>query len=225
MKKILICPVVINTSIDKVLDMIPCVEKEGDIIEVRIDYLSRCSEDDLRRIKRRLKKDAIITCRRKDEGGHWNGSEKNRLVCLQTAFDLGFSHVDVELKTLEEGQFRLPPISNTQTIVSFHDFNETPPLDNLKEIIFRMKKYGQSIMKIATMIKKSEDVQSLYKLLIEKEKGDKYIIIGMGKKGLETRVVSPLLGGYITYCSLEGNGSAPGQMSCKKMNIIYSLLE
>lgn len=212
-----ICAVVMSSSMDKLLPMILQAEKESDLIEIRIDYLLHHHEMDLHRIKEHIKKDVIITCRRRDEGGKWAGPEASRLQYLQTAYDLRFSYIDVELKTLKEKQFKIPYKSQTKTIISFHDFIQTPSEHDLKGIIVQMKRYNPNIIKIATMIHHENDVYLLYKLLIEKKKEDKYIIIGMGDKGVSTRIISPLLGGYMTYCSIDNKGSAPGQISCKKM--------
>ncbi len=87
-----------------------------------------------------------------------------------------------------------------------------------------MKQHHPYLIKIATTINHENDAYLLYKLLIEKKKEDKYIIIGMGDKGVSTRVISPLLGGYMTYCSIDNKRSAPGQISCKKMKKIYSFI-
>ncbi len=224
MRDIRVCAVVMSSSMDKLLPMISQAEKENDLVEIRIDYLLEHNERDLHRIKEHIKKDIIITCRRRDEGGKWAGSEASRLSYLQTAYDLGFNYVDVELKTLKEEQFKIPQNSKTKTIVSFHDFIQTHSEHDLKEIILKIKQYKPYIIKIAAMIKNENDAHLLYKLLIEKKKEDRYIIIGMGNKGVSTRIITPLLGGYMTYCSVDKIGSAPGQISCKKMRKIYSFI-
>lgn len=224
MRDIRICGVVMNSKIYELLPMISQAEKESGLIEIRIDYLLQHNELDLFLIKKKMKKEIIIICRRADEGGRWTTSESNRLLQLQKAYDLEFNYVDIELKTLQEKRFKIPRRTLTKTIVSFHDFKRTPSIHDLKETVLKMKQYNPYIMKIATMIKHKEDASLLYKLLLERKKGDKYIIIGMGDKGVLTRITTPLLGGYMTYCSIHNNGSAPGQISCKKMKEFYSLI-
>jgi 3-dehydroquinate dehydratase-1 len=112
-----------------------------------------------------------------------------------------------------------------KAIVSFHDFKKALSLFELNEIKKRMEKYGPSIMKFATMVKSEIDTDILFKMLVGKKEGEKLCIIGMGKMGKRTRVLSPLLGGCLTYCNINTERStAPGQMTCTDMREIYRLL-
>lgn len=224
MKHINLCAVAMGSTMDALVGQILLCQKEADFVEARIDYLDDQKNISLDSIKKSTTKNVIVTCRRKDEGGKWHGKEKDRLHVLRQAFDLGFSFVDLELQTLEEGRFKIPQSIRTKTIISFHDFNKTPNYSELKKIGVRMQKFNPDIKKIATMIKNEDDIHSLYRLLIEKKKEEKYCVIGMGELGKQIRVVSPLLGGCITYCSINDEGSAPGQMSCRVMRKIYELI-
>jgi len=225
MKNNNLCAVVSGSNMDGIIQNVFDVQQKVDCIEVRIDYLKNQKKCNLIPLKEITDINMIITCRRKDEGGKWNGNEMKRLQLLRQAYDLGFSYVDVELSTLEEGQFKIPRNTKTKTIISFHDFAETPSLDDLRIIGERMQKYMPHIKKIATIVKDEVDVHALYRMLLEKKEGEKYCVIGMGKNGKQTRIVSSLLGGFLTYCSINTEGAtAPGQMTCDEMKKIYKLL-
>lgn len=71
------------------------------------------------------------------------------------------------------------------------------------------------IMKIATMVRKEEDVRVLLRLLLEKEKDEEMIVIGMGAKGQLTRILGPLFGSYLTYVSTPYGETAPGQIDIR----------
>src|SRR5689334_16149310 len=107
MKNILTCAVAMGNSMNELLHNISLAEKESSLVEVRVDYLLDPTKEDLLMSKNSVKKEIVITCRRKDEGGKWIGSEQSRLHCLQTAYDLEFDYVDIELKTLEEKNFSI----------------------------------------------------------------------------------------------------------------------
>jgi 3-dehydroquinate dehydratase type I len=46
----------------------------------------------------------------------------------------------------------------------------------------------------------------------------------MGEKGKVSRLLSPMFGAYFTFASLEGDSTAPGQMSIAEMRNAYALL-
>ena len=225
MINIRLCAALTGENNEMFLRQMSSVEQDVDCIELRIDYLLNQKKISLIALKNATKKDIIITCRRQDEGGRWSGSEMDRLQVLQDAYTLGFSYVDVELKTLEEKKFTIPIKTGTKTILSFHDFKKTPDMNELKKIIARMQRFKPHIKKIATMIQNENDILNLYATLIHKKKNDNYCVIGMGEVGKQTRIVAPLLGSTITYCSINSGGTAPGQLSCFTMKEIYKLIQ
>lgn len=219
-----LCSVAMGETMSKLLEQILLCKRATPFVEVRSDYLNIQSEIDVKRIRKIAGKKSIFTCRRKDEGGNWQGSEEDRLLLLRRAFACGFSYVDVELKTLEEGVFSIPKGMDGQTIVSFHNFKLTPSENELKNIIARMQEYSAGIKKIATLVRDEKDIRTLYKILVSRKENEKMCVIGMGNLGRQTRVVAPLLGGFLTYCSINTEGSAPGQMTCNEMKDCYRLL-
>lgn len=220
-----LCSVAMGKTMDELLENISLCKRETPFVEVRSDYLNIQSEIDVKRIRKMAGKKSIFTCRRKDEGGNWQGSEEDRLLLLRWAFTCGFSYVDVELKTLEEGVFSIPKGMEGQTIVSFHNFKLTPSEDELKNIIARMQEYSSGIKKIATLVRDEKDIRTLYRILISRKENEKMCVIGIGHLGRQTRVIAPLLGGFLTYCSINSEGSAPGQMTCRMMKNCYRLLQ
>jgi 3-dehydroquinate dehydratase-1 len=49
------------------------------------------------------------------------------------------------------------------------------------------------------------------------------IVLGMGHLGKLSRVISPLLGAYLTFASLN-TPTAPGQLSLQELQIKYNTL-
>lgn len=221
MKNPNLCAVAIGDTMGALLQNIALCKKAAPFVEVRSDYVS--GRIDLKQIEKRAGKNSIFTCRRKDELGKWYGLEKDRLMLLAQAFSCGFSYVDVELKTMEEGFVNKG--MEAKTLMSFHDFERTPSVTELQKIISRMRRFSPGIMKIATLVRDENDEQALYTLLISRSGNEKLCVIGMGIKGRRTRMIGPLLGGCLAYCSINTEGSAPGQMTCEEMNKCYRLLQ
>ncbi|MFZ2025974.1 MAG: type I 3-dehydroquinate dehydratase [Microgenomates group bacterium] len=219
-----LCSVAMGKTMDELLENISLCKRVTPFVEVRSDYLNIQSEIDVKRIGKMGGKKSIFTCRRKDEGGNWQGSEEDRLLLLRRAFVCGFSYIDVELKTLEEGVFSIPKGMEGQSIVSFHNFKLTASEDELQNIISRMRTFSPGIMKIATLVREQKDAMTLYKILITRRMNEQMCVIGMGNMGRQTRIIAPLLGGSLSYCSINSEGSAPGQMTCDEMKNCYRLL-
>ncbi|MEI6327186.1 MAG: type I 3-dehydroquinate dehydratase [Candidatus Roizmanbacteria bacterium] len=225
MKSPLICAAVAAQTVDELIHRANIAAAHADLVELRLDHLVNQSSFHLEQLKNVSKKKCIITCRRRDEGGRWTESEEKRLAVFADAYRMGYAYIDIELRTLEERQCAIPIKSRSKTIVSYHDFDHTPGLDELVNISRRMDVFHPQIRKIATMVRCEEDIHTLYTLLVNNRESDAYCIIGMGALGKQTRIIAPLLGGVLTYGSLDHEAdTAPGQMTCAEMKTIYTLL-
>jgi len=218
-----ICTVVIGKNLKEFLNQLRKTQQVSDMVELRVDYIEDLKISDLEIIKNQVKKEAIFTCRHKKEGGRFVGSEKERIKILERAIELGFNFVDVELSTFSKVKFL--NVKGQQSIVcSWHDFKKTPSLSKLKKIRDEMRKTKVDICKIVTMVNFEEDVRRLMLLLLSKKQNEKMIVLGMGEKGKILRILSPLLGGYLTFASIGKAKSAPGQIDITELKNIYKII-
>ncbi|MCX8034215.1 MAG: type I 3-dehydroquinate dehydratase, partial [Thermodesulfovibrio sp.] len=67
-----------------------------------------------------------------------------------------------------------------------------------------------------------DDLETLL-LFTLKHKNDKIVTIGMGEKGIPSRIINPVFGSLITYASLKTK-SAPGQLLLSDMINIFRTL-
>jgi 3-dehydroquinate dehydratase-1 len=72
-----------------------------------------------------------------------------------------------------------------------------------------------------TKINNENDVHTLFRLIVDKDNDDQWIIIGNGKQGKITRVLSPILGGYLTYASTDWTDKTLDQISISELKQIY----
>ena len=101
-------------------------ETGAELVELRLDYIVRTVN--LKRLLAEKKCPVIVTCRRAQDGGNWEGSEQERIVLLRSAIAEGADYVDLE----EDIAADIPRFGKTKRIVSYHNFDETP--ENLREI-------------------------------------------------------------------------------------------
>ncbi len=161
----------------------------------------------------------LATCRRHQNHGKFNGSIEEQLSILDQAIDAGAHAVDVEIETAEVAQDRLHHFrGRTQVIVSYHNFEATPPMDT---VVNRIMKVQADAYKIVTTARKPSDnvrVLSAAKALPK----HKMIVLAMGELGFPTRVLSPVFGGVYTYAApMFAAGTAAGQVSARSLRHMY----
>lgn len=216
MKRPRLCASIINTNFDAVKQ----VESLVDLFEVRIDMIG----DGWTEVAKKLKKPWIATNRLTEEGGKWNGNEARRIEKLLQAIELGASIVDVEYNAKNVENIISFIKKRATCLLSFHDFNKTPSLDELKQITQKELKAGADICKIVTTARSFEDNLTVLKLISEFPK-HKIVSFAMGPEGMASRVLAPVAGAEFTYGAVsKGIESAPGQIPVVDMLKLYEML-
>ena len=216
-----ICTPVTGNTLNKFLTNLKKIQEVSSFIELRVDFINNFNLDQIEIIQKNTHKKAIFTCRVNNEGGHFKGSEAERIDIIQKALELGFDYVDIELSAINKIDLK-NKAKKTQIICSYHDFQKTPSYERLQEIAAKISKNKKcDIVKIVAMVKKETDNQKLFRLLTNKDPKQKMITLGMGELGKVTRILSPFLGGYLTFASVGGAGSAPGQVDFGELEGIY----
>jgi 3-dehydroquinate dehydratase/shikimate dehydrogenase len=193
----------------------------SDMFELRIDYLSA---PDLKTILSDPPRPCLVTNRIKSEGGRFQGTEAERLAILRDALALKPAMIDLELAADETSIKELSSKkSAVQVVLSHHDFDSTPELSALVDILERMNRLDADIAKIVTRIQRPDEILRLRVLLNKaSEIGQTLAAFGMGPLGRLSRVLTPLWGSALSYCSVhEGKEAAPGQMSGPEMRRVF----
>ncbi len=191
-----------------------------DLFEVRIDLIG----DEWPELVKQFKKPWIACNRIADEGGKWSGNEARRVEKLLQATELGADMVDIELRTKNLGKI-VPAIKKRgKCLLSYHNLEKTPSLDDMKGIVRQQLKSGADICKVVTTARGFEDNLTVLQLISEFP-GVKLISLAMGPFGIVSRVLCPLVGGEFTYASIEkGKESAEGQITVQELKKIYKMI-
>lgn len=201
-----ICVPITATDMVSAITDIRNASQEADLLELRIDYLPEPAIKDLMEA---ATVPVIVTNRVQSEGGYFKGSEPERIAYLQQAIDLGADFVDIEYRHLVPLEKK-----STKLIVSFHDFQCTPP--DLEDIYEKIKSCGVAdIVKLSVTETSETDVARMVRLI---EKGEVDMIgICMGMEGRRTRLHP---GNYLTFASLShGKGSSPSQFTVEEIRV------
>jgi 3-dehydroquinate dehydratase type I len=219
-----ICVVITARDTEEALKRISEVAaQEPDLIEIRFDYME--SPENPKKLRASTGVPLIATNRRNDQGGHAKMREPDRVAAILDAVEEGFEYADLELNTPDLGELgsRVKDLGG-KFIVSHHDFQETPPVNELRETMQRMREHDADVCKIVGTAQNPGD-NLVYLSLYGLKRDEGLVSFGMGRDGILSRVLSPILGGEFTYASSHAGGeSAPGQLTLTEMREIYRLM-
>ena len=206
-------------SVQPVIDLV-------DVVEIRLDGMQEVQVPEL---CKGITCPLLLTNRAQWEGGAFKGSEEERLRPLLDGIKHGAAYIDLELKTSEQLRQRLlDALQGTQTrlIVSHHNFAETPDSDALSAILKQQIESGAHIGKIVTMAHDHLDVLRVLNLQEEASKNNfPLIAFCMGEPGKLSRIITLLLGGFMTYAALdEEQATAPGQLTVQELKAALACL-
>ena len=195
--------------------------KKSDYAEIRFDFLNpNTIPEALHLIRRDLGK-CVSTLRPIRDGGKFSGSEKNRVSIIKLIAEYDPFLLDIEYDTLRKNKNLQKYLKNTgtHTLVSWHNFKQTPTASVLKKKLSEMRKFSSNI-KIVTMAKSIKDGSRILSLY-NNSKNVKLIAFSMGNFGRMSRLLCLLLGSPYTYVSL-GKPIAPGQFSLDEVKSIFT---
>jgi 3-dehydroquinate dehydratase-1 len=217
-EKPMICSPIVEKDYKLVLQSAKkAVALGADILEFRIDALEDPHPDEVQQIISDIDYPMIATNRIQSEGGFFSGSEDERTSILIKAAKYA-DIIDIELQTDEKLRGEVIKASKS-TIISYHNFKNTPPFEELLNVVKKEKEIGD-IAKFAVMPNNNKDTLTVLKVLSEVQNT---IGIAMGDIGKYTRVIAPIFGSPITFASI-GNESAPGQLDIETTkNILQKL--
>ena len=193
-----------------------CIDKGADILEFRIDALENPNFEDIKKAIEEINFPMIATNRINTEGGSFKGSEEERFNLLYQCCDL-VDYVDIELQSNDEYIEKIHDTGVT-TIVSYHDFEKTPQLDEINYIVEKEHELGD-IAKVAFMPQNLEDTLTILAVLSHFENT---IAISMGDIGSYTRIMASKFDSPITFAA-GTDVTAPGQIDIETMKALLNM--
>ncbi|XP_020589419.1 bifunctional 3-dehydroquinate dehydratase/shikimate dehydrogenase, chloroplastic isoform X2 [Phalaenopsis equestris] len=225
----LVCVPLVGKSVEQMLsEMATATAGGADVAEIRLDHLASFEpRRDLDLLLRNRPLPVLVTYRPNWEGGEYEGDDGWRFEALLLAMELGAEYVDIELKVAQEFVDFLSGKrpDGTKLIVSSHNYQSTPSIEDLSILVARIQAVGADIVKIATTAVDITDVARMFKVMVHCQ-GQQVPMIGlvMGDRGLMSRILCPKFGGYLTFAALStGKESAPGQPSLSDLLDIYNI--
>ena len=193
-------------------------------LEFRLDYLDRPEQgvEVIRAILDRHPGCVILaTCRRHQNQGRFNGGVEDQIRLLEASIEAGARAVDVEVESAELVSSQIEPLRRSaKLIVSYHNFENTPHLD---QVVKRMTRVPADAYKIVTTARKPSDCARILALARSNQKVP-MVVLAMGEIGFATRVLSPSFNGLYTYAAPNCvEGTAAGQVTARLLRHLYRI--
>lgn len=175
--------------------------RSTDLCELRIDLLQNCSAD-LDALIADLAIPKIVTVRDPREGGANQLSAETRLKLFSQWLPV-CDYIDIECRNLSEfsGLVRDAERRGKGIIYSFHDFEKTPEVSQMEELLERTEPKANQIFKIATEVSTWQDVEKLI-LFMRRNHERNIAAMGTGSLGKLSRLVLARLGSVLVYAAL-----------------------
>jgi 3-dehydroquinate dehydratase-1 len=219
MKRPLICVSTYGEDLGLLSSRISLALKMGaDLVEARLDYLRYVDSAEVSAVLKPYASKTVITLRPVPQGGRYTGDEAEKVELLKNISGISPAYVDLELELQEREALRL----GCPTIVSWHDFRETPSSEKLADIAEECLDLGD-IAKIVTYARERRDVLKVLDLYHLFTRG-RVVAFCMGDIGRISRFLAMAAGSPISYASLPGLQTAQGQPTLEELKSFRSRL-
>lgn len=189
-------------------------------------------EKSISSLKEGISLPVIFAVRSVREGGHFPGTEKQRLDILQNAIDSKVTWVDLELsiKTKErKALVDAAKSANCQIIASQHDVEGTPSAEDIMNLVTSNVSEGD-IVKFCSTVNDHQDALQIVEAannLSDQEDTPPYSLMALGKGGDWGRLHAPVLGQELVYATMrdEFRLSDKGLVNVRDLQDAWRLLE
>jgi len=231
----LICTPLVGRTADAVrAEVAAIVPKKPDVLEWRVDFFEDIGNassviDTARAIKAAAGDIPLLFTRRSSmEGGEKIAIAEPQVVavygevCAARCVDL----VDYELANSPEDLRRIRDVSreyDVAMVMSYHNFQATPPAAQLVEKFVQAEKLGADVAKVAVMPKSLDDVLTLLDATLQGSRAVQLplITMSMGAFGSLSRMVGAVFGSSLTF-AVGQTASAPGQVAIEELRTVLA---
>lgn len=220
-----LCIAIQAGSATELIERAEAALKDSRFLEFRLDSLPKpaAALPKLKDFLRDHRDTAVIaTCRRKANGGGFDGALATELDILAKAAQNGCQLIDLELESAEDAkpaQLAKLRSAGAALIISFHDFARTRSLDQAAD---RIEAFEPDYVKVVSTAKSLSDNLAVLRLIESRSISFHVVGIAMGEEGLISRVLGPREGGAFTFAAYsDSTGTAPGQLAARTLLDLY----
>lgn len=184
-----------------------------DLIELRLDRFGKAP--DVTELLANKPKPVLMSCRRRADGGEWEGPEEERLALLRHCIVSKAEYVEIELDVADQ----IRPFPPSKRVISYTNFRETPA--DIVEIYNQACSKRADVVKLATLVRTPEEAWPLVQIL--RAPAVPTVVVGLGKLGIMLTLLSRKMEAPWAYAALErGMEQYPGQPTIHDLETVYA---
>lgn len=191
--------------------------RQGDIVELCLDHFQK--EPDVKDLISAIDKPLIVSCRRPQDGGQWQGSEEERLILLRQAIVAGPEYVELDLDIAAS----IPRFGKTRRVISFTRLDR--PESDIDAIFNEATNARADIVKFTWP---TPTLEAAWPLLaaVSQKRSVPVVGMGLGRPELTFSLLGAKYGSPWIYAALEqGMEAHPGQATIFELTETYHCRE
>ena len=186
--------------------------RQCDLLEVRLDRFGKAP--DFSELLAAKPKPVIMSCRRGQDGGGWEGTETERLALLRQCIISKADHVEIELDVADQ----IRPFPPAKRVISYTNLRETPA--DIADIYAQAQTKKPDVIKLTTLARTPEEAWPLMQILAKPAVPT--VVVGLGKPGIMLSILGKKIGAPWTYAALErGMEAHPDQPTVSDLENVY----
>lgn len=185
--------------------------RHGDLIEVCLDKLVKTP--DIGDLIAGFEKPILVSCRRPEDGGHWEGTEEDRLQLLRSAIIAGPAYIELELDIAD----KIPPFGDVKRVVSIN--STTRPLGRIDDIFENAKNARADVVKFTWPTRTLDEAWPLLAAVSQKRELP-VVGMGLGESSVTFSLLGRKFGSPWIYAALE-----PGMEAHDGQKTVWDLRE
>ncbi len=186
---------------------------QGDIIELCLDHLAK--EPDVKELISTVDKPVIVSCRRQEDGGHWKGTEEERLLLLRQAIVAGPDYIELDLDISP----KIPMFGEVKRLISFTTLDE--PETDIDRIFDDAAEHEADVVKFTWPTPTIDDAWPLLAAVSQKRKLP-IVGMGLGRPEITFSLLGHKYGSPWIYAALEhGMEAHEGQATVFDLDEVY----
>jgi len=166
-----------------------------DLVELGLDHLIK--EPNVAEMMEDIPKPILLSCRNKEQGGAWEGTEQERITLLRQAIVSGPAYIELDLETAKS----IPRFGKTKRVISYTSLDR-PLTSNIEAIFEQAKKVNADVVKFTWP---TPTLEAAWPLLsaVSKKRDIPVVGLGLGRAGLTFSLLGRKYGSPWIYAALE----------------------
>jgi 3-dehydroquinate dehydratase / shikimate dehydrogenase len=170
--------------------------RQCDLVELCLDRLIK--EPDVKDLIEGIDKPILVSCRRREEGGQFEGTDEQRMAILRQAIVAGPDYIELDYQSAQA----IPRFGDTKRVISYASMGRPFNQADIDEIFTEAKQLNADVVKFTWPTPTLEAAWPLLAAVAKKHEIPA-VGLGLGRAGLTFSLLGRKYGSPWIYASLE----------------------